>query len=1165
MQELGGLFSGLRRSTAKARLPLYVGLTAFGLILPAVACSAPAQAAPEPAAPAPITTSSPTAPAATAPAPAPTSPPADSSPTAVPPVTLAPAQTASPSTGPVTNASEMNPSVLPKMPEIKAERGIGGATLGQGLTRLKKRHSTQDNTDNETNKRLQSGANVSTQSLTRVLPSLVPATWMAPGVQGLDVSGWQSSVNWSTQWSMGARFAYVKATEGVDFQSSGYATQYVGAANAGFIRGAYHFALPSQSSGATQADYFVNHGGGWSADGKTLPPLLDIEYNPYSTLGNTCYNMSASAMVGWIKDFSNRVLYRTGRLPMIYTTTDWWSKCTGNSAAFGNQPLHIAAYSQMLGALPLSWSTYSVWQYSSTGPFAGDSNAWNGTYTNLQKFATTPDGAAPQAAISSTADVVAADSNGALWDYSANGAGGFSGRKQIGNGWTGLRSINVIDWNGDGVLDIVAQWNTGKVNVYLGNTSSGFNAGPVLASSGWAGYQLTISYPISSSYYPQIISRDNSGNLLLWRNNSGSTLSSPQQIGNGWAGLNMFMIDYDGDGNQDVLAQDTSGYLKLFRMDGTGHFISEARKVVGSGWNTMTSVTVGTGFAGSTSVGLMARSNDGSFRYYPVPGNSTIGSPLLAGNGWNGFLIAGGENINMTAPAPSPSPTPTPTPTPTPAPTASPSITSASNVVTVDSSGALWRYSPANGSLGTGTKIGGGFSTALSVHVADWNSDGVQDLVVQWSDGRLSLYTGAAAGGFDGPTALATGWADADLVVGKWVSAGKYPGIIAQRPDGTLTYYANASGGALSAGTRIGSGFIRMHPVLADVDNDGNLDVAVVDNMGQFIVYRGNGTGGFISEARPVIGNGWNTKSSISSAAGFTGGSQPGVLAATSAGALTYYPFAGGRFGSPVQLSGTWAKTLFDGSRTLTAQPPLLSTNDVLSVDGSGRLWNTPSTGSASLSGPFQIGNGWSSAKALQVTDWNADGVPDVVAQFSDGSVAAYLGSAAGGFSQKIVLASSGLGGVRMTTGYWLKGSKYPGIVGITSSGALMYWGNPSGAALAAPQQIGTGWGSLRIAMADFDSDGNQDLLAVDGGGTMRLYRSNGASGFIWEARKVIGGGWNTITQFTGRTGFAGSGSQGVSAIVSGGTMRYYAILPGATWAAPVQVYPQIGSVLTSF
>ena len=65
------------------------------------------------------------------------------------------------------------------------------------------------------------------------------------------------------------------------------------------IRGAYHFAIPNWSSGADQARYFVQNGGGWSPDGYTLPPVLDFEFNPYAGrtingfyFGNTCYDMS---------------------------------------------------------------------------------------------------------------------------------------------------------------------------------------------------------------------------------------------------------------------------------------------------------------------------------------------------------------------------------------------------------------------------------------------------------------------------------------------------------------------------------------------------------------------------------------------------------------------------------------------------------------------------------------------------------------------------------------------------------------------------------------------------------------------------------------------------------------------------------------------------------
>ncbi|MBA2809140.1 peptidoglycan-binding protein [Streptomyces sp. KM273126] len=208
---------------------------------------------------------------------------------------------------------------------------------------------------------------------------------ISTGPAGLDVSSHQGNVDWTSVKNKGAAFAYVKATEGTTYKNPNYSQQYNGAYNVGLIRGAYHFALPSNSSGTTQADYFVNNGGGWTGDGKTLPPALDIEYNPY---GATCYGMSQSAMVSWIREFSNRVQARTGRYPTIYTTTDWWSACTGNNSSFGaTNPLWIARYASSPGTLPAGWSAQTIWQYSDSGTFPGDQNTFNGTLADLQAFA----------------------------------------------------------------------------------------------------------------------------------------------------------------------------------------------------------------------------------------------------------------------------------------------------------------------------------------------------------------------------------------------------------------------------------------------------------------------------------------------------------------------------------------------------------------------------------------------------------------------------------------------------------------------------------------------------------------------------------------------------------------------------------------------------------
>lgn len=209
---------------------------------------------------------------------------------------------------------------------------------------------------------------------------------VSAGIPGFDVSSYQNAnLLWSTYYQQGARFAYIKATEGTSYKSPNFNTQYPAAYYAGFIRGAYHFARPASSSGAAQARYFAVNGGGWSKDGKTLPGMLDIEYNPS---GATCYGLTNAQMVQWITDFHSTYASLTGRYPVIYTTTDWWTTCTGNTNKFAStSPLFIARYATTVGTLPAGWSYYTFWQYADRGQWPGDQDVFNGSLDRLKVLA----------------------------------------------------------------------------------------------------------------------------------------------------------------------------------------------------------------------------------------------------------------------------------------------------------------------------------------------------------------------------------------------------------------------------------------------------------------------------------------------------------------------------------------------------------------------------------------------------------------------------------------------------------------------------------------------------------------------------------------------------------------------------------------------------------
>ena len=185
------------------------------------------------------------------------------------------------------------------------------------------------------------------------------------GVLGLDVSSYQGNENWPRWVARGKSFVYVKATQGTSYRNPYFSSQYTDSYYAGMVRGAYHYANPAGRSGTRQARYFVKHGGAWSRDNQTLPGALDIEYGPR---GRACYGLSKARMVRWITAFTAEYKRLTTRNAVIYTTADWWNRCTGNTKKFSStNPLWAARWgTRTPGRLPGGWKVATFWQYSST-------------------------------------------------------------------------------------------------------------------------------------------------------------------------------------------------------------------------------------------------------------------------------------------------------------------------------------------------------------------------------------------------------------------------------------------------------------------------------------------------------------------------------------------------------------------------------------------------------------------------------------------------------------------------------------------------------------------------------------------------------------------------------------------------------------------------------
>lgn len=210
------------------------------------------------------------------------------------------------------------------------------------------------------------------------------------GPTGVDVSKWQRpggvALKWDKVAANGQKFAFIKATDGVEGHQKYFLEDSIAAAKAGLYVGSYHKAHPDRSA-ISQADQYVEalqqRDEQISTD-KTLPPVLDIE------LDN---GLNPTQLQKWTKDFLERVEEKTGETPMIYTYRWFWQNPMGNSTDFTKYPLWLAAYEGSAPtSLPGGWESMAFWQRSSTGRIDGiptivDEDVFNGTEAELQQLA----------------------------------------------------------------------------------------------------------------------------------------------------------------------------------------------------------------------------------------------------------------------------------------------------------------------------------------------------------------------------------------------------------------------------------------------------------------------------------------------------------------------------------------------------------------------------------------------------------------------------------------------------------------------------------------------------------------------------------------------------------------------------------------------------------
>ena len=167
---------------------------------------------------------------------------------------------------------------------------------------------------------------------------------------GVDVSKWQEYMLWLVTKARGARFAYIKMTQGTSIKDAD-AIENMKNSKGLLLRGGYHF-LSASVSGAAQADYMIDFMLNEVGDMGELPLCLDVEINVDASI---------------VKAFVLRVLERLGYYPVIYTSVGAWDKVIGDKSWASACPLWAAHWYVETPSIPAPWLDYVLHQYSNQG------------------------------------------------------------------------------------------------------------------------------------------------------------------------------------------------------------------------------------------------------------------------------------------------------------------------------------------------------------------------------------------------------------------------------------------------------------------------------------------------------------------------------------------------------------------------------------------------------------------------------------------------------------------------------------------------------------------------------------------------------------------------------------------------------------------------------
>ena len=437
------------------------------------------------------------------------------------------------------------------------------------------------------------------------------------------------------------------------------------------------------------------------------------------------------------------------------------------------------------------------------------------------------------------ADIIAQDpARDRLRIYLGNGTGGFAGVLYRGKGWNAMtRVIAARDRDGDGRNDILATNTGGDLLYYPGDGAGSFTAGKVIGRGWNALSSITTAGDLNGDKIPDLLAtRKSDGVRLMYA----GTASGSQKAGVPWAsGWKSFSTvvggsDLDGDEYPDVYAR-LGDAMSTYSSDSSGKMVRFIRW--GAGWGGLTQLSTGADWDGDGVADLLAVN----------PAVRLGALTLYRGTGKRDFetrpgvfpTIPGADLVRLVGDV-----------------NGDAYVDAIARVRTNNTLVLL--LGQAGSTFAAPVKLGAGWNAFTLIEpAADYDYDGVPDLMARTASGALFVYPMRSNLTFKPRLTIGAGWQSMLSAAGAGAFNGDANGdVIALRArDHALVFYRGNGPNPLQDAVVLKTLQNDLAQILGvgDYNGDKSADVLARSVDGRLWVYPGNGKG-TLGGRQPVRG-----------------------------------------------------------------------------------------------------------------------------------------------------------------------------------------------------------------------------------------------------------------------------------------------------------------------